>query len=274
MKGDEVLSADLHIHTTYSDGSDTPRQIVEQALALALDAIAITDHDTVAGVVPAREAARGRPLKVIPGVEINTESPGRQVHILGYFVDISSPRLVRRLGLLAEAGDARVKAIIAKLRRRGISIRFDDVRLRDGGTLGRAHVAGALCRLGVVSSIQEAFDRFIGRNGPAYVPRTGCTPGEAVEMVLEAGGTPVLAHPGIAGAGEMIPELAGKGLKGLEVYHPAHDREQMRHYLGLSRKYGLVPTGGSDYHGSGYHSDLGQYTVPMETVAELKALKG
>lgn len=268
------MSADLHIHTTYSDGSDTPQQIVEQAVVLGLGAIAITDHDTVAGVAPAMAAAQGRPLTVVPGVEINTESHGRQVHILGYFMDINSPALVRRLESLAAAGEARVREITAKLRRLGISVHLDDVRAGSKGTIGRAHVAAALRRLGVVSDIQEAFDRFIGRHGPAYVPRVGAAPGEAVTAVLASGGVPVLAHPGIAGAGEVIPELVRAGLKGLEVHHPAHTSAQVQHYLGLSRKYGLVATGGSDYHGSGYHSDLGEFTVPLKTVKALRRLRG
>lgn len=274
MKGDGVMPADLHIHTSYSDGSDTPAQVVEKALALGLRALAITDHDTVAGVGPARAAASGRSLAVIPGVEINTDAGGRQVHILGYFIDIAHPELTGRLASLAEAGEARVKKIVAWLRRLDIPIRYEDVRARDSGTIGRAHVAMALCRLGTVASIQEAFDRFLGRGGPAYVRRTGCTPEEAVATVLAAGGVPVLAHPGIAGAGEMIPALVRAGLKGLEVHHPAHAPEQVRHYLELSETYGLVPTGGSDYHGRGYHSELGQFTVPLRTVAELEARKG
>lgn len=268
------MPADLHIHTCFSDGSDTPGQIVDQALALGLDAIAVTDHDTVAGIVSAQEAVRDRPLTVVPGVEINTEIDGRQVHILGYYIDISSPALVKRLELLAEARDARVKEMIRKLQHLNIPISVDDVRPEGGGTLGRPHIAAVLWRIGTVSSVQEAFERFIGRNRPAYVSRSGCTPVEAVELVLEAGGVPVMAHPGTAEADEIIPALVEKGLKGLEVFHPEHDRAQVKHYLNLSRRYGLLSTGGSDYHGRGYRSRLGQATVPASTVDELRALRG
>ncbi|RJX21097.1 MAG: PHP domain-containing protein [Desulforudis sp.] len=266
------MPADLHIHTTFSDGSDSPRQVVDRALAMGLEAIAVTDHDTVAGVPVAVEAAKGYPLVVIPGVEINTDYTGREMHILGYYINTTDPKLLDRLGSLARARNDRVDRIVKRLDALGVHIDLDEVRTRTAGTLGRPHIAEALRRAGVVSSIQEAFDRFIGRGGPAYVPRSWYTPGEAVAMVIKAGGVPVLAHPGTANADGLIPELIELGLKGLEVYHPEHDPDCIEHYLRLCQRYGLIATGGSDYHGQRCHFDLGESTVSRAVVDQLRAL--
>ncbi|MDI6709630.1 MAG: PHP domain-containing protein [Thermoanaerobacterales bacterium] len=267
------MLADLHVHTTASDGSESPAGVVRRALVLGLGAIAITDHDTVAGLQEAREAAAGSPLVVVPGVEINTDYSGREVHVLGYYPRLE-PQFIALLKDRAEARVRRVIRMVEKLNALGIAIRVSDVMARAGqGSVGRPHVAAALVAAGAVADMREAFDRFIGRGGPAYVPRARLHPAEAVQSIARVGGVPVLAHPGTIGDDRILPELLAAGLAGVEAYHPEHDEDRTKHYLALAERYGLVVTGGSDFHGEGYHAALGEVSVPYAAVQALRRLR-
>lgn len=264
------MLADLHIHTTASDGSESPAGVVRRAKALGLRAIAITDHDTVAGWPEAQEAAAGSFLVVVPGVEINTDYNGREVHVLGYYPRLD-PEFVGLLKDRAEARLRRVVRMVERLNALGIAVSVADVMARARGeSVGRPHVAAALVAAGAAADVQDAFDRFIGHGAPAYVPREKLHPAEAVQWIRRAGGVPVLAHPGTIGDDHIISELTSLGLAGLEVYHPEHDRDTAEHYLRLAQQYDLVVTGGSDFHGEGYHAALGEVSVPYAAVQALR----
>lgn len=267
--------ADLHTHTNASDGSQTPSEVVRAAADLGLSAVAITDHDTVAGLEEALEQGRKSGVVVVPGVEINTEQGGHEIHILGYYVDRHAPELAAKLQWLLGGRERRAARIVARLREIGVTISLDHVmELAAGAAVGRPHVARALAEAGWVRNMAEAFDQFIGLGAPAYVPREWLSPTEAADVILAAGGAPVLAHPGTAGdAGDLIPRLLEHGLVGIEVFYPEHGEEAERLFRRIAEENGLIMTGGSDSHGSGFafRSGLGQRTCPFETVTLLEA---
>jgi hypothetical protein len=263
---------DLHIHTTASDGQLSPAEVVHAALEIGLTAIAITDHDTTEGIAEALAAARGTSLDVIPGVEISADVPGSEVHILGYYLEYRHPDLCRKLALSRDSRLDRAQRMVAKLTRMGVPLDWDRVKQMAGdGAVGRPHIARALLEQGHVSSTDEAFARYIGRNGPAYADRHKMSPGEAVQTILAAGGLPVLAHP--LRATSLIPELTRVGLAGLEVYYAGYGSDEVDFLLGLARKHGLAATGGSDFHGPDVLSanQLGGTFVPQELLEDLRA---
>ena len=267
------MAADLHVHTSASDGTDEPGLVVRRAKATGLEAVGITDHDTVDGLAAALEAGRELRLEVIPGIELGAAEKGTELHFLGYFVDFRSPALLACLNRLRANRTERVFKMVQKLRELGLPITPGQVlAAAAGGAAGRPHVARVLVQEGLVATVKEAFDRYLGAGRPAYVPRFKYTPREAVQLILQAGGVPVLAHPGLAGKDEVIPELVQAGLKGLEAYYPLHTGAQTEHYLSLCAQSGLIPTGGSDYHGAGHenHSRLAAVTVPYVAVQRLK----
>ena len=267
------MEVDLHIHTTASDGTSTPQEVVEIAAHYGLRAIAITDHDEVGGITPALLAGRLTGIEVIPGIEINTEYEQREVHILGYLIDYHDPKLLAQLKRLQDARLIRISKIVNALRQLGLPIELSRVReLAGNGSIGRPHIGMAMIEQGYVKSIQEAFHRFIGFGCPAYVPRYKIGPEEVVEMILGAKGVPILAHPGLVNRDDLIPKLVKVGLQGLEVYYPEHEPWMVGKYLKLTDKYGLIATGGSDYHGNGanYRADIGTVTVSYRVVDQLK----
>ncbi|MFP4249613.1 MAG: PHP domain-containing protein [Armatimonadota bacterium] len=259
------MSCDLHIHSTCSDGSQTPEEIVAEAIEKKLTAIAIADHDTVQGVMPAIEAARDSDLLVIPAVEISTEYQKAEVHILGYWIDLESDQLRAKFVYVREARRRRANEIVGKLRQSGVEITLDDVMAQsDGVTLGRPHVAQALMQAGYVSGMQEAFDRYLGRDRPAFVKRYKLSPHEAVEAIREAGGCPVLAHPGLGVSDRVIEGLIETGIEGIEAYHTHHSPSNTRRAIGFAEENGLLITGGTDSHGPrGSHPvAIGEVDVP------------
>ena len=263
---------DLHVHTTASDGQQSPAEVVQAALSLGLAAIAITDHDSTEGVEPAMEAARGTTLLVIPGVEISTETARSEVHVLGYHIAYRDPCLCSKLALFRQARLHRAQEMAAKLTRMGLPVALEEVQEMAGGAaVGRPHVAMVMLQKGYVSSVDEAFNLYIGRNGPAYAERLKLSAVEAVQTVLDAGGLPVLAHP--LRVTHLLPELISSGLAGLEVYYPGYAAEETELLLDLAAKYGLIVTGGSDYHGPDVlpGNVLGGVPVPLSALQALQA---
>ncbi|MGE5484495.1 MAG: PHP domain-containing protein [Ignavibacteriales bacterium] len=267
--------ADLHIHTTASDGTITPGGVVEYATRMGLAAIAITDHDTSAGVAEAMAVAERQGIDVIPGLEINTDVGDREMHILGYLAWPLTPRLAGILELMRSAREVRIDEMVRRLEKCGIAISAARVReIAGGGVVGRPHVARAMVEAGKVRSIEEAFHLYLDIGRPCYVERYKISPQEAVGEIALAGGVPVLAHPGSARRDDLIPDLIAAGLRGIEAYHPDHDAGTAERYLGLCKKEGLIPTGGSDSHGEDDRGPtIGRITVAYEIVAELRAAK-
>ncbi len=214
---------DLHLHSTASDGLLTPSEVVRSALEAGLVAIALTDHDTVAGVEEAQRAAQGTGLEVIPGVEINSEGEWGDLHFLGYYVDPHDRFLRERLEAMREARLGRARKMVRKLAQMGMPLDWEEVRALAGGeSVGRPHIARALLQRGYIASTQEAFDRYIGNDGPAYVPRLRLTPPEVIEAIHRAGGVAVLAHPAHSGVVDRIPEFVALGLQGVEAVSYTH----------------------------------------------------
>jgi predicted metal-dependent phosphoesterase TrpH len=274
---------DLHTHTTASDGALTPTQLIHRAARRGLTTLAVTDHDTTAGLAEARAAAAPLGITLIPGVEINTDMPGAEVHILGYFIDGEHPELVSQLAHIRAGRIRRAQTMAAALTQMGAPVRFERIlEIAGEGAVGRPHVAQALVEAGHVRSFGEAFERYIGRNSPAYVERQKFTPAEACALIALAGGLPVLAHPIFFGAGgriqaataleTLLPGLLDAGLRGIEVYYTGYDAITIEYLLGHARRYGLLPTGGTDFHGiRPGEGDLGSVYVPNKVVRNLRA---
>ena len=269
---------DLHLHTTASDGSLAPADLVALALKRGLRAIAITDHDSTGGVDAALAAAQGTVLEVIPGVEINTDLAVGEAHILGYYLDHHDPDLQETLSRQRAGRFGRGGGMVQRLRDLGLDVSWERVQeiagAASGGAVGRPHVALALLEKGYVASVAEAFEKYIGNGGPAYVPREKLAPQEAVRIVRRAGGLPALAHPAdLPDLGTFVAPLLEAGLAGLECYYGDYPEDVVQRLLGLARDLDLVPTGGSDFHGPDVVATavLGGTPVPATVVDELKA---
>jgi predicted metal-dependent phosphoesterase TrpH len=268
-----ISRVDLHLHTTASDGRFSPSELVAMALERDLLAIAITDHDTTEGIDEALEAARGTGLEVIPGVEVSCDVPHQEVHVLGYYISHHDPTLEKKLWAFRQARLQRAKEMLVKLAALGFPLEWEMVAgLAGGSSVGRPHIAQAMVKMGYVASADEAFALYIGRNGPAYVERHKLSPADAVSLIKDARGLPVLAHP--REVTRFLPLLIGRGLVGLEVYYDGYSAEDMRQLARLARKYDLIPTGGSDFHGPGVLDtvEIGGVWVPVESVERLRAL--
>jgi 3',5'-nucleoside bisphosphate phosphatase len=261
-----LRTVDLHTHTTYSDGSLTPRELVGLAAKVGLAAVAITDHDTVDGIAEATAAGRDLGVEVLPGVEVGLECDGIALDLLAYFPgDAPGDEVRRTLAELRQYRDVRNAQILERLRDLGCPVEPDELATIAGyGAVGRPHIAEALRRKGYVSSIAEAFERFLSRGAPAWVDRRRLTLTEAVRLVDRADGITAIAHPGImktdaAGLARRVGEASRRGVCGLECYYPRHDDAMVERALELARANDLVPTGGSDFHGAAKpHVKLGQ----------------
>lgn len=269
----DFLGADLHVHTDASDGTWSPEAAVRAAKQAGLDTIAIADHDTLDGVKPAQTCGKEMGVEVLAAVEVNTDFRGSQFHVLGYLFSGSDEVLNRELQRIREARLDRASQMVEKLQALGIDVTLEDVlRVAGEGSVGRPHVARTLHEKGVVKTIQEAFDRFILPGRPAFVERYKLEPTEAVRMIRESGGVPVMAHPGLTRQDEQIPSLIEAGLMGIEVYHSEHTPALNRYYTKVAEKHKLLTTGGSDSHGpdSGRPIPIGHVRVSLETVHRLK----
>lgn len=267
---------DLHVHSTASDGKFSPEEIVGLAAKIGLKVMALTDHDSIEGVVPALQAAKAYPgLRLIPGVEISTDMPEGQAHVLGYFIDFHGDELKSALEMFRNSRERRARGMVDKLRGLGIDIAWERVQEIAGeGAVGRPHIAQALLEKEYISSFVEAFNRYIGQDGPAYVEREKMTPVEAVELIKLVKGMPVLAHPfTINGPEAMLPALTEAGLIGIEAYYKDYTPDQIDTLVRLAEEHGLIVTGGTDYHGIDDKNEvmLGGVDVPMASVEKLIA---
>jgi len=272
-----VAKVDLHIHTTASDGRLSPAEVVYKAAELGVTIIAIADHDSVDGIAPALAAANAFPqLKVIPCVEISTDVPKGEIHLLGYFIDYTDHTLKAKLERFRNSRQERARGMVAKLRNMGVHIDWQRVQEIAGtSSMGRPHIAQAMLEKGYIASLKEAFTKYISRDGPAYVEREKMTPAEAVRLILQSNGLPVLAHPLTTNdSGIMIVELKAAGLIGIEAYYDGYTKDEINRLVGLADKHNLVATGGSDYHGldTATETMIGGVDVPMESAGQLIAL--
>ncbi|WP_419873011.1 PHP domain-containing protein [Candidatus Pristimantibacillus sp. PTI5] len=277
--------ADLHTHTTASDGLHSPAENVKLAKEAGLSAIAITDHDTVAGVAEALLEGEKLGIVVVPGVEVSTVAAGTDIHILGYYTNNTDEKWLSRLASLRGMRDRRNEMIVAKLNELGIAVTMDDVLDAAHGnranesmqsaavSIGRPHIAAALIRKGVVSNMKEAFDRYLASGAEAYVNPPRLNPFEAIDWIREAGGTSVIAHPGLYNNDSLVEEIIRYGAQGIEVYHSDHGHEEERRYSALAAKYQLIATGGSDFHGARqgviFHGAVGSRTVSIGVLQQL-----
>ena len=270
-------SVDLHLHTTCSDGLDTPEELVDVAVERGYRYISITDHDTVEGVVRGIEAAKGKPIELIPGIELSSMQGDDDIHILGYYFDYTIPEFVERIAFFKERRGDRAEAIVQALNSLGLDINIETVlTIAHGAPLGRPHIAAALLSEELVDTYNEAFDRYIGAHGPAYVPKYEISPREAIELIRSSGGIPVLAHPGVIDRDDSIEEMVDYGLMGIECIHPLHTQSMRRRYERLAGKYSLICTGGSDWHGRERSRNPNRFrslgSVPEETIGQMKSL--
>jgi 3',5'-nucleoside bisphosphate phosphatase len=259
---------DLHAHTTASDGSLTPTELVALAKETGLSALGVTDHDTVAGLAEATAAARGAGLTLVPGVELSVDYPHGQFHLLGYFVDFTHQPLLDRLQYLRDYRFRRNEKMVELMQQAGLPITMVDLEREAGGdVIGRPHMALAMVRKGIVSTAQEAFDRYLADGRPCHLPKVKLSPPEAIDLLHSAGAVTVLAHPkylGVAEPAALRQELSGfkeLGLDGIEVYYSQHTEEETTFYAGFARDLGFVVSGGSDFHGASKpHVKLGVVT--------------
>ena len=272
-----MSKVDLHIHSSVSDGRFSPAEVVRKAAEAGMTVIALADHDSVDGIVSALEAARKFPqLKVIPCVEISTDASKGEVHMLGYFIDYTYQELLATLERMRDSRQKRAQGMVAKLANLGLTIKWERVKeIAGDGSVGRPHIAQALLEKGYIASIKEAFTKYIAWGGPAYVARGKTSPAEVVRLILRANGLPVLAHPLFISEPEaMVIELKASGLVGLEAYYDNFAAEEINRLVSLADKYGLIVTGGSDYHGLDDSAEtlIGGAAVPMESAEQLIAL--
>lgn len=268
---------DLHTHSTASDGLYSPTDLLQQAQQVGLKVLALTDHDSTEGIPEASEAAQRLGIDFIPGIEINSDVDRGEIHVLGYYLEYQRPEFQATLKVLRDARVRRGQRMVELLNEQGVNVSWERVRELAQGAVGRPHVAKALMEAGYVQSIPEAFDKYIGKGCPAYVPRYKLTPEEAVRLINSANGLAVLAHPiGLPGLDQLqqwLPGLQKAGLVGLETYYGPYTHKDEQALLSLSKRYNLIPTGGTDFHGPGIHpTPLGGRFVPPEAVERLKAL--
>lgn len=267
---DQPQRADLHVHTTASDGTLTPSELVARAAETGLAAVAITDHDTVAGWDEALGAGEREGVRVVPGIEVSSSIRGRSLHLLGYFPDRDHPALKALLERMQEARQKRIGEILHKLHDLGVPLAEEDLQREiKEGQPGRMHVARALAARGVVERPEEAFARYLSRGRPAYVPKPDLPARDVLQALKAAGAITVWAHPGTFGDDGVLPELVEAGLDGIEVLHPDHRPKDVERYRRLAEAHGLLMTGGTDFHSLKERVPLGSLWVAVEVIGEI-----
>lgn len=266
-------TADLHTHTIYSDGTNTPQELVAMARKAGLAALAITDHDNLDGLAEGAEAAAAAGIELIPGLEMSALLRGVDVHILGLFVDVGCAPFQELLAQQRVRRVSRIEEMVTRVQGLGMPITQEEVREIAGkGAMGRPHIAMALVRRGFVKTFEEAFQRFLGNDGPAYVEGSTLAPKAVIDAIRQANGIPVLAHPIYLRNDSLIDGMAADGMAGIEAYHACHNPADVKRYKQIAKRLKLLTTGGTDYHGSAKEgAPIGQVTVPYELVEELKA---
>lgn len=267
------MVADLHLHTRFSDGTFTPEELVENAVRVGLNAIALTDHDTMDGCPRAATACANAGLEFIPGTELTAEFEGHELHLLGYWMDVSSPGLADELRHFQQVRQRRINEMVARLNELGIPLTAGSVlELANCESPGRPHLARALVAGGHVRDYDAAFDKYLKKGRPGWVPKARLEAARAIDLVHRAGGVAVLAHPGLYRQDSLIPRLAAEGIDGLECWHTRQGPEASARYARLAGELGLVATGGSDCHGTGKGNPLiGSLRIPYEQVEALRA---
>lgn len=269
------MFADLHTHTMASDGQLKPAELVSLAIAESIAALAVTDHDTTAGLDEAILAGQEHGVMIVPGVELSTRIDDEEIHILGYFIDHRDEAFQAKLQALRTDRATRGKKIIEKLKDLGYVLDWGEIQCTaQGESIGRPHLARALKEKGYVATAEEAFQTLLRRGAPAYVPREKISPEQGIYLIKAARGVPVLAHPGLLADRSLVKQLIPLGLQGIEVYYPLHDELTTSYFLNLCGEFKLVATGGSDFHGSETAEKfrLGAAVVPIKTVQALRRI--
>ena len=266
---------DLHIHTVYSDGTYTPGEVVKKAKEIGLVAISITDHDSVEGVEEALQAGREFGVEVVPGVEMSSDVDHDEIHILGYYLDFKKKEFLSKLDYFQKIRIERNERLFRRLEELGMPVSSEEVlKLAPKGVVSRLHIARCMVEKKYVSSIDEAFEEWLNPGKPAYVERERISPFEVINLILEAEGVPVFAHPFLSRRDDLIPKMIDAGLMGIEVYHSTHDEKTVKHYMEIAKRYDLLITGGSDCHGEAKDEVLmGKVDVPVSVLWELKKAK-
>lgn len=267
------MFADLHLHTRFSDGTYTPEEVVAQAKRLELVAMALTDHDTVEGCAPTARLCQANGIEFLSGTELTSEQDGNEIHILGYLFDTRHPRLLAELARFQAVRQERIREMVARLNQLNVPLRAESVfALANCQSPGRPHVARALVAARLCGSPDEAFERFLKKNRPAWVPKFKMSAAQAIELIHEAGGLAVMAHPGLNRSDEVIPSMVEAGLDGIECFHTKHSTATAEHYLELAERFHLLVTGGSDCHGLSKGAPvMGGVKLPYRHVERLKA---
>ncbi len=265
--------ADLHLHTKYSDGTFSPEELVLHAQQHGLACIALTDHDTVEGCAPTAAACAAVRMEFIPGTELTAEHQDIEVHILGFFLDIENKTLLKRIAKFQSVRQNRIHEMVAALNKLGIPLKAESVfALANCKSPGRPHVARAMVKEKLIGGLDEAFEKYLKKGRPAWVPKTKMSAAEGVELIHQAGGLAVMAHPGLNRTDDIIPDLVDAGLDGIECFHTKHSTAMSERYLEIADKYHLLVTGGSDCHGYSKAKPLiGTVRLPYEHVEKLKA---
>ncbi|MPM18153.1 Phosphoribosyl 1,2-cyclic phosphate 1,2-diphosphodiesterase [bioreactor metagenome] len=268
------MPADLHIHTTASDGRLSPEEVLSKAAKYGLSYIAITDHDTVDGLISIKNNSLKSNLVVIPGIEFSIDLPEHEVHVLGYYIDPFDKQLQEQLLTITDDRRKRIEKIVVRLNAIGYKITYEEIlnSTKETSSIGRPNVARVLVEKGYFQTVAQVFEQLLYKNGPVYIPHYKLKPQQAIELINRCGGIPVLAHPGLIGDDNIVLKMIEYGICGLEAFHPKHSKEQRNKYAQLADGYKLLVTGGSDFHGipSRYPEELGVFTVPDELALSLQ----
>ena len=270
------MFADLHLHTNFSDGTFSPEELVLQAQKSGLACIALTDHDTVEGCMATARACATAGIEFIPGTELTAEHNDTELHLLGYFLDTQNNKLLTEIAKFQTVRQNRIHEMVAAINKLGVPLKVESVfAVANCKSPGRPHVARAMVKAGLVKNLDEAFERFLKKSRPAWVPKSKISALEAIELIHQAGGLAVMAHPGLNRTDEIIPALVEAGMDGIECFHTKHSTQMSERYLEIADKFHLLVTGGSDCHGFSKNKPLiGTVKLPYEYVEKMKVKQG